>query len=493
MLSYCPLTLAAGQRLVVLMKLHFPAVSATKSQPVTAIAGCRRAMIFALAVSFHLWLAMTLCVAADEAVKVLTDRQGRTLDVIILAVNENHVRVRRNSDGREFSIPFYTFSDTSKEMLRNFKIPEPPNPALPEVDVELAISKKLLSHFRSEWEFAKKNFPKIKDPMAEFSIQHLSLLIAMEDRLIKSATPKDPASPIDWPSEVTASTRTNVEEIRQEIRDIERKTISEAEGKVLENDLLNNSRNENIALLNDLYDRATKSLRVTRDKTNKALVRINKSKSPRKDIIASLEQTSKEAGESIAALHLAFYGYKFGEKSCQDPGWPADHPAEILRKEINTLRAAIHNNLLVAENHSAETEYRIAKIGGVSIYSSNFGVILDISGSMTEHIEPLKKEIEESFQSPLYREVVGCNLSAPRLESASITPNLSPDTLSCIEELILVHKVDTIYWFCDLHDVRDKAGVEYLRDLLRMSNVRFYVRSVGLKPDRKLKALMNAF
>jgi hypothetical protein len=435
--------------------------------------------------------------AAEQAAEVLTDRQGRTLDVIVLAVDGNQVRVRRQSDGREFSIPTDTLSDASREKLRNFKNPEPPGSVPQEVaakpPVELSIPDQVLSHFTGKWQSAKLGLPDVNVTASVFSSQHVTMLIALENELVMAASPKDPASPIDWPDWVAEDARSEVEEVRQGIRDAQRKRIFAAAGQEAVPPALGKMRKADAGRLDDLYDRASKSWEAQRNKANKALAREKKSSRPKADAIKALEEEAKNATEAIASLHKAVYGFGVGEWLCQDPGWPEDHPAEILRKEISALRVAIHDRLVKAADHAGEEEYRSAEVDGISIYSSNFGVILDVSGSMTPHIEPLKEEIGKSFQSPLYREVNGCSLYMRQASRAAMPGGALTDTLSCIEEMILIYKVDTIYWFCDLNDPRDEAALRRLGDLLRMGDVRFYVRSMGRKPDRDLEALMEDF
>lgn len=50
-----------------------------------------------------------------------------------------------------------------------------------------------------------------------------------------------------------------------------------------------------------------------------------------------------------------------------------------------------------------------------------------------------------------------------------------------------------VYWFCNLRDAREANALHHLQELLRMSGVQFYVRSVGRKPDRDLEALIHDF
>ena len=68
-----------------------------------------------------------------------------------------------------------------------------------------------------------------------------------------------------------------------------------------------------------------------------------------------------------------------------------------------------------------------------------------------------------------------------------------PDTVGVVEELIVVHRVDTVYWFCDLRDAVDYSGLRRLRFLLMRGETAFHVKSVANRPDRSLKPLITDF
>ncbi len=46
------------------------------------------------------------------------------------------------------------------------------------------------------------------------------------------------------------------------------------------------------------------------------------------------------------------------------------------------------------------------------------------------------------------------------------------------KEIIVIHRGDTVYWFCDLHDAIDYAGLRRLRFLLMRGEMAFQ-RQVG--------------
>ncbi|MFP6867171.1 MAG: hypothetical protein VCA35_14610 [Roseibacillus sp.] len=61
------------------------------------------------------------------------------------------------------------------------------------------------------------------------------------------------------------------------------------------------------------------------------------------------------------------------------------------------------------------------------------------------------------------------------------------------KEIIVIHRGDTVYWFCDLHDAIDYAGLRRLRFLLMRGETAFHVKSVANRPDRSLKPLITDF
>lgn len=242
--------------------------------------------------------------------------------------------------------------------------------------------------------------------------------------------------------------------------------------------------------MDTLFDATRKPLKRDLAKLNRTLAKEKGARFPDERKIGDLEKQVEALNATIDQLKYCFYGVDPKDWWNLDPGWPEDHEAEKLRKEISEARREFHDRMTKIANHEGEDEYRMTEIDGVSFYSANFGVILDISGSMTPHIEKLKEEINENFQSPLYREVNGCRLSVNEQNGRFVAAGWL-DTMSCVEEMLLIYKVDTIYWFCDLNDPRSEQALLHLGNLLRRSGSRLYLRSMKQKPDRDLKALID--
>ncbi|MCM8534246.1 MAG: hypothetical protein NE330_23990, partial [Lentisphaeraceae bacterium] len=62
---------------------------------------------------------------------------------------------------------------------------------------------------------------------------------------------------------------------------------------------------------------------------------------------------------------------------------------------------------------------------------------------------------------------------------------------AAIYVLALEHKVDTIYWFCDMKDEVDDTGLKFLEALYKKLNVRIYIHSVDRLPPTKLRTLIR--
>ena len=107
----------------------------------------------------------------------------------------------------------------------------------------------------------------------------------------------------------------------------------------------------------------------------------------------------------------------------------------------------------------------------------------------------LKKEIAETFEAPRYREITGCRLDGRGFAGLSLAQLAGSrfGTMEFIEDLVIVHGVDTVYWFCDLRDGFDYAGLRRLRQVLMRGGTAFHVKSMANRPDRELKPLITDF
>jgi hypothetical protein len=106
------------------------------------------------------------------------------------------------------------------------------------------------------------------------------------------------------------------------------------------------------------------------------------------------------------------------------------------------------------------------------VKGSSLGVILDVSGSMTSFLPALRENIRNQFPNAVFLEVAGCSLSSFSEETPGFgftEPGDGPkrgSVMEAIHELIKVSHVDSIYWFCDLQDVRTDDAIHELRELV---------------------------
>ena len=131
-----------------------------------------------------------------------------------------------------------------------------------------------------------------------------------------------------------------------------------------------------------------------------------------------------------------------------------------------------------------------AEFGGYTIRTASLGVILDNSGSMTSYLPRLRKKIEDKFSKSAFIEVTGCNISST--QGMEITKdNAASGTVAAIKFLVNEKGCDTIYWFSDLNDGETPEGLEDLKDFLYKNFVTFYISSVGYKPSKELKEIID--
>ena len=57
--------------------------------------------------------------------------------------------------------------------------------------------------------------------------------------------------------------------------------------------------------------------------------------------------------------------------------------------------------------------------------------------------------------------------------------------------MVELHKVDVIYWFCDLRDDVDDDTVRRLAKVLLEKKVKLYIHTVGRKPKGLLETLVK--
>lgn len=148
---------------------------------------------------------------------------------------------------------------------------------------------------------------------------------------------------------------------------------------------------------------------------------------------------------------------------------------------------------------------RTGSIGGMKVKAARLGVVLDVSGSMDEHIRRVRRELKREFKLATVVEVTGCSLDwigkiAFDLKQSQRTVKLKSraDTvLDGMEMLIAAERVDAVFWFSDLQDQQTNEGLLRLSSLLGTTEgsgrkpVRFYVRSVQNEPSDQLMAIIE--
>jgi len=141
------------------------------------------------------------------------------------------------------------------------------------------------------------------------------------------------------------------------------------------------------------------------------------------------------------------------------------------------------------------------KVGKITVKAMKLGVILDVSGSMEEELPAVKREVRRAFRQAETVEVVGCRLDGRKSaddEDRKVKLRRTADTvIEAVEMLVVDGKVDALYWFSDLQDGETEAGLEQLRELLRVDRgkgkaVRFYIRSLEQEPSDELAAIVKA-
>ena len=326
-------------------------------------------------------------------------------------------------------------------------------------------------------------------------LAYLRCVMMLEEDLELLATPVDKIEEVRTP-ELSAPERRRVAELRQKIRDRERARIQ---------DELKNGRStrsdekaeraicRDEERLDALYGRKVAKLERDISKAERNLEKEQVSRRRDGNKVETLEVNLEKWREDRRRIHTFIYGVRatFGfELRAGDWGGVGNLPAELSAERdrvIMTLRGGAEEG--------GEDARKGGLVGGSYLRSANLGVVLDVSGSMSSHIEKLKKEIAATFERPRYREVNGCRISGNTLgqfeRSGRALPG--PDTVGVVEELIVVHRVDTVYWFCDLRDAVDYAGLRRLRFLLMRGETAFHVKSVANRPDRSLKPLITDF
>ncbi len=246
-------------------------------------------------------------------------------------------------------------------------------------------------------------------------------------------------------------------------------------------------------ILWESYFRLAKKIDRAIAKLEKEIFKERTSTMPYKDKLKKLELKKEGLFEEKKEISNPIFGYAVGSGFDQNVTPSLDAAADLLAAFKKEREEAIHF-LRTGETNKGESEKRGGKIGSAYIYSENLGVVLDISGSMTKFIEPLKGEIADSFESPHFREIDGCSLNAFfRYPTVTLHTTSRERTMHSFAELLIVNQVDTLYWFSDLMDVQKPVALRKLLDMLIRSGVVFNVKSVNREPSKLLEPMITYF
>jgi len=328
------------------------------------------------------------------------------------------------------------------------------------------------------------------------NLSYLSALMDLERDLAILATPKELITKEVDVTGLSSRDNDRIPEMRLEIMVAERERIQEGIKTKKENygdEKFHLAQLKKETDLWELYLRAAKKFDREIEKLERAIAKERKSSIPDEDDIEELETEHALLLEEKKTLSTPVFGYSFGG------GY--DYPLTNSLKSAADLQLALQKEredhlhfLRTGETNKGEGEKRGGSIGGTFIYSDNLGVVLDVSGSMSKFIEPLKEEIAATFESPHYREIGDCSLvNKHRYPSPGLHVSKRSYTMSRFGELLVVNQVDTLYWFSDLRDTQEAASLRSLLEMLIRSGADFNVRSVKQDASRLLEPIITHF
>ncbi len=331
-------------------------------------------------------------------------------------------------------------------------------------------------------------------------IEHLAYLRSL---LLYESAVRLMAQPIDEPvglerfRDFSTSERRSIAALRQEIREQEQERLVIA--LLGDEDLSGDEKKASAILKNELrldsfFQKRTRKQEAEISKLERELGKIQSGLVHDEAARDSVKAEIAALRVHITAIHDAVYGFAGRAGFRQPVGPDVTGDAAALLALIVAEREEILAYLKEERTLNKDEDGKAGMIGGAFLYSSNLGIVLDVSGSMTAHLEELRGQINSYFEAPKYREVVGCRLDSCHREHLRTTRQSETwATLSVIEELVTVEEVDTVYWFSDLKDNQSMSSLRRLRELLMKGGARLYVKSLGEKPNRFLDSIITDF
>lgn len=240
--------------------------------------------------------------------------------------------------------------------------------------------------------------------------------------------------------------------------------------------------------LQSRFESASKKALSKKSKALKALDKIYSRDFVDKDEKEAQRKLIAEAQTELEELRLAYFGTSATAEGFEqpfegiNPGPAEDLLSKVIKARDLVLKDLRVKNAGIKKNQDGETE---AVISGITVRSENLGVLLDRSGSMTPYLQPLRDEIAKDFPTAHFRECVGCALDW--------SPGGREQVLLFMEDLVIVEKVDAIYWFSDLRDPITPAGLFRLSELRNRGKTRLFALSVDREPPRELEEQIDSF
>lgn len=360
---------------------------------------------------------------------------------------------------------------------------------------------KRFAEVREDYQRAEKSYDGDSksdvEKLEKEALAYLRSLLAYESAVRLLANPKDEVSGLDQIREFSSQERKSIQKLRQEIRDADRERVLEA----LEDDVdLAGDEKTAAAILKDelrldSYFRSnTRKLESEISKLErelgKVMMKTKRDDPKRQKVKDEIEKTK----EQVSSIHAGVFGFSFGGGFREPYDDFLKGEAASLLKDLVGERERVFAYLKGEQPEGGEGEGKTGTVGGSFLYATDLGVVLDVSGSMTPHLEELREEIESYFEAPRYREVVGCNLNCCHFEHLRTDRNTTTwATMSVVEDLIAVRGVDTVYWFSDLQDAQDSMSLRRLWKLLKRGGTRLHVKSLGKEPSREFEDLIYDF
>lgn len=128
------------------------------------------------------------------------------------------------------------------------------------------------------------------------------------------------------------------------------------------------------------------------------------------------------------------------------------------------------------------------KVLGMELEAERLGIVLDVSQSMAGAMPWIQAELKGKLPRSPVLHVDGCKLEKPE-PRPQIINGLAPETVTAVDMLASVGKVDAVLWICDMGDASNRYGVVAMEEVLAKYGIQFYVLSIGKRPSPSIRKL----